>query len=717
MKTKEIKMAKDIKKEKKVKAKGCNLEAITQITDVLAKLNNGEFDVDVSFDDKALSPISDQVNMLAKKLSNMKNDMGDMGYEVKNGNLEHRVNPHDYPKGFGEIIDGFNSSMDMTVSVVRRISDKIVALSNGDFNARIVDNFNGEFNLMKEAVNTLSDGLSALLKDSELISDAVGRGEGTFRIDTSNYTGDMEKMGSSLNKAFDVFSLAIDDTIGVLRSLDKGDFENRVERDWSGDFDVIKQAANNTADKLKNLVEDMNYMSEQHDLGDIDVIIPFEKYEGEYKNVASGINGMVNGHIAVKKKAMAVISEFGKGNFEAPLEEFPGKKKFINDTIETVRANLKTLITNFTLAGEAISIGNVKYRVDKSNMEGGFAEIIDIINNLLTTVDVAFADTIMGLDALEQGVLDVRITNDYQGDFDRVKQAANNTAEKLKNIISRVNASVQEISSASSQVGATSQTLSSGSTQQASSLEETSAALEEMSGSVSESAKNAEATNKLAEEASKMASDGGEAVDKTVAAMREISEKISIIEDIAYQTNLIALNAAIEAARAGEHGKGFAVVAAEVRKLAKRSQVSAQEISSTATASVKVSEQAGELISSVVPKIQETAKLVQDISNAAKEQDVGISQINTAMTQLDQLTQTNASSSQEMASASEQLNAQTDSLTQMMEFFKIAKEENDMFSSLSPQQNNISRQNDYPSNVGVKSPEGSELNLRDFDRY
>jgi methyl-accepting chemotaxis protein len=714
MKTKEKKMAKEIKKDKKSKVKGCAPEMLAQISAALEKLNNGEFDIDLVIENKELSPLAEQINKLGNKLTNMKNDMDVMGDEVKKGNLEHRVSPREYPKGYGEIIDGFNSSMDMTVSVVRRISDKIKALSDGDFEAKIVDNFNGEFNLMKEAVNDLSDAMSALYKDALLISEAVERGEATFRINTSGYKGDMERMGSSLNKAFDTFSLAVDDTIAVLRSLDKGDFEDRVEREWKGDFDVIKQAANNIAAKLEKLLENYNAGYKEIEKGNVKARVETEGFDGGYLKLIA----VVNDTLTTVDKAFADtiygLNALQNGEFNSRIEtEYEGDFDVVKQAANDTAAKLEKLLELYQAGYEQIKIGNLKERIPTEGFEGGYIDLIKVVNNTLETTDKAFADTIMGLNALEQGVLDIRITNEYQGDFDRVKQAANNTAEKLQTIISRVNASVAEISSASSQVGATSQTLSSGSTQQASSLEETSAALEEMSGSVSESAKNAEATNKLAEEASKMASDGGEAVDKTVAAMREISEKISIIEDIAYQTNLIALNAAIEAARAGEHGKGFAVVAAEVRKLAKRSQVSAQEISSTATASVKVSEQAGELISSVVPKIQETAKLVQDISNAAKEQDIGIGQINTAMTQLDQLTQTNAASSQEMASASEQLNAQTDSLSQMMSFFKISKEENDMF-ALAPQGAPV-RSQSYHSNNGHS--EGSELNLRDFDRY
>jgi methyl-accepting chemotaxis protein len=195
--------------------------------------------------------------------------------------------------------------------------------------------------------------------------------------------------------------------------------------------------------------------------------------------------------------------------------------------------------------------------------------------------------------------------------------------------------------------------------------------VEQMTASIAQNTENAKVTNQMATKASGEAGDGGEAVGKTVEAMKQIAKKISIIDDIAYQTNLLALNAAIEAARAGEHGKGFAVVAAEVRKLAERSQVAAQEISEVASSSVELAERAGKLLEAMVPSIKKTANLVEEIAAASQEQYSGVGQINVAMNQLSQLTQQNASASEELAATSEEMSGQAHQLQQSMAFFKV----------------------------------------------
>ena len=244
-------------------------------------------------------------------------------------------------------------------------------------------------------------------------------------------------------------------------------------------------------------------------------------------------------------------------------------------------------------------------------------------------------------------------------------------SDHLREIVGNVKTAAANISSGSSQLNESVQNLSSGSSEQAASVEQTSSALEQMSANVDQNADNAKQTEKMAESAARKAEDGGKAVTETVGAMKDIADKIRVIEDIAYETKILALNAAIEAARAGEHGKGFAVVAAEVRKLAGNSEIAANEISSLAKSSVSVSERAGTLLNEIVPSIVKTADLVQEITAASEEQSSGIGEINGAMTQLDTVTQNNAALSEELASTAEEMNSQAISLEDMMSFFQL----------------------------------------------
>lgn len=251
-------------------------------------------------------------------------------------------------------------------------------------------------------------------------------------------------------------------------------------------------------------------------------------------------------------------------------------------------------------------------------------------------------------------------------------RAFNGFVEKIHGVLKEVADSVQGIAAASEQVSSSAQTLSQGASEQAASVEETSASLEEMTSSIAQNTDNASATNEISAKSAGQAQEGGKAVSNTVEAMRSITERITLIEDIAYKTNLLALNAAIEAARAGEHGKGFAVVADEVRKLAERSQISAQEISELSGNSLQIAEDAGKLLGEMVPNIQKTADLISEIVASSEEQGSGVRQINTAMGQLDSVSQSNAASSEELASTSEELSAQAEQLQETIGFFKLA---------------------------------------------
>jgi len=279
---------------------------------------------------------------------------------------------------------------------------------------------------------------------------------------------------------------------------------------------------------------------------------------------------------------------------------------------------------------------------------------------------VAVAET------LAEGDLTVAIKVDSKDETGQLLSAMQRMLIRLQEVITHVKSASDLVAAGGQELSSSSEEMSQGATEQAAAAEEASSSMEQMTVNIRQNADNAMQTEKIALQAAQDAQEGGDAVKQTVHAMKKIAEKISIVEEIARQTNLLALNAAIEAARAGEHGKGFAVVAAEVRKLAERSQNAAAEISELSDSSVKIADKAGQMLERMVPDIQKTADLVQEIAAASKEQDAGADQVNKAIQQLDQVIQQNASAAEEVASTAEELNTQAERLQESVAFFRLA---------------------------------------------
>ncbi len=272
---------------------------------------------------------------------------------------------------------------------------------------------------------------------------------------------------------------------------------------------------------------------------------------------------------------------------------------------------------------------------------------------------------------LASGDMNVTIFSSHKDETGRLLDAMGRMMSKLRAVVGEVKNSADYVTSGSQQLAAGAEQMSQGASEQAAAAEESAASIEQMATSIKQNAGNAMETVSIAATSATDAHEGGVAVVRTVEAMKAISGKIAIIEEIARQTNLLALNAAIEAARAGEHGRGFAVVASEVRKLAERSQNAAAEIGSLSISSVAVAEQAGEIFSRMLPNIQKTADLVQEISIASSEQNEGTKQINKSIQQLDQVVQQNAGAAEEIASTAEELAAQAEQLRSAIDFFQI----------------------------------------------
>ena len=553
-------------------------------------------------------------------------------HALAGGNLSVRADLGLATGGALEILSLVNKMLEAATRPAILLGDSIRQMSSehdkGDIDVVIpADRFHGEFAVMAQGINDLVGSHIAVKKKA--IACVKAFGEGDFSAPREQLPG---------KKAF------INETIETLRS------------------------------NLKGLISEMDRMSSEHDKGDIDVFVPTERFHGDFALMAHGINNMVAGHIAVKKKAMACIKSFGEGDFSAPLEQFPGKKAFINDTVETLRGNLRAIITEIQRLITASTAGRLSERGDASQYVGNFADLVLGINSMLDAIILPIAEGNRVLKSVSVGDLTQRVEIECEGDHRRMKDAINALVDSLTKFAVDVADAASRVASGSQELSASAEQLSQGSTEQASSTEEASSSMEEMAANVKQNAENASVTEKMAGQSAKDAEASGIAVGKAVDAMQTIAAKINIVQEIARQTDLLALNAAVEAARAGEHGRGFAVVASEVRKLAERSQAAAAEIGTLSVDTVKVAQEAGVMLAKLVPDIKKTAELVEEITAACREQDVGSSQINQAIQQLDKVTQQNAAASEEVSATSEQLASQAEQLQTTTAFFRLGNE-------------------------------------------
>ncbi len=654
--------------------------------------------------------IKNNLNTCIDAINALVADANILSHAALEGKLDTRADASKHEGDFRKIVEGVNNTLDAVIGPLNVAAEYVDRISKGNIPPRITDKYNGDFNEIKNNLNTCIDAINSLVGDANMLSISAIDGKLDTSADASKHGGDFRKIVEGVNKTLDAVIGPLNVAAEYVDRISKGDIPPRITDKYNGDFNEIKNNLNTCIDALNGLIAEMNNMSSQHDAGDIDVKIQVEKFHGAYRLMGEGVNNMVFGHIDVKKKAMACVKAFGEGNFEAPLEKFPGKKAFINDTIEQVRHNLKALITDTNMLIVSAVEGKLDIRADAAKHSGDFRKIVEGVNKTLDAVIGPLNVSAEYVDRISKGDMPPIITAEYKGDFNEIKNNLNvligalnnitimaeeiatgnlvvNTRErssqdklmqalkqmvmKLQEVVINVKTAADNVATGSVQMSASAENISDGASKQAASAEEASSSMEQMASNIKQNADNATQTEKIAIKSAEDAKEGGKAVSETVDAMKEIAGKISIIEEIARQTNMLALNAAIEAARAGEHGKGFAVVAAEVRKLAERSQQAAKEISHLASTSVEVAVQAGQMLGRIVPDIQKTAELVQEISAASTEQNTGAEQINKAIQQLDQIIQQNASMAEEMASTTEELSSQAQQLQNIIEFFKV----------------------------------------------
>lgn len=534
------------------------------------------------------------------------------------GKLDIRADPGQINFEFRPIVEGINATLDAVIGPLNVAAEYVDRISRGDIPSRITDSYNGDFNEIKNNINMLIENLNAVVSEIRHMDEQHRAGEVDYYLDPSKFSGVYYVMAQGFVDTTHFHVDAILTMLDIVKSYAEGDFEP-VLRKFPGKAAIANERLDLLRNNLGSVINEMRVMYEAQRAGDIDVLIPAGKFTGAFRRVAEGVNDAVKLHIDNILEILGILGSYADGDFTPVLKPLPGKQVIANERMDQLRDSMNEI----TDLAESIAAGNLK--------------------------------------------VNVRVRSER----DRLMQALYRMVEGLIRIVVDVKGASDSVASSANEFQSTAQQMSSGATEQAAAAEEVSSSMEQMSANIQQNMENAQATEGIATKAASDAREGGEAVREAVRAMQDIASKITIIEDIAYQTNLLALNATIEAARAGEHGKGFAVVATEVRKLAERSQEAAAEITKISAESGRVAQRAGELLSKLVPDIQKTADLVQDINAASKEQFGGADQINKAIQQLDQVIQQNAGASEEMAASAESLFAQSRQLQDTMDFFKI----------------------------------------------
>jgi methyl-accepting chemotaxis protein len=678
---------------------------------VLAQISDGKIDELITQNYKGdHEKMKSAVNNVATMVQKLKKELDLLTEAARQGRLTERGDPKQFQGAYSEIVRGVNAVLDAVITPLNVAADYVDKISRGAVPAKITDTYHGDFNTIKNNLNNCIDAINSLVADANLLAKAAVDGKLATRAEASKHGGDYRKIVEGVNSTLDAVIGPLNVAADYVDKISRGAIPAKITDTYNGDFNSIKNNLNNCIDNINALVADANLLAKAAVDGKLATRAEASRHGGDYRKIVEGVNSTLDAVIGPLNVAADYVDRISRGAIPAKITDtYNGDFNTIKNNLNNCIDNINALVADANLLAKAAVEGKLATRADASRHGGDYRRIVEGVNSTLDAVIGPLNVSANYVDRISKGDIPSQITDTYQGDFNAIKNNLNiligamndvtHAAEEiaqgnltvtvrersaqdklmqaLASMMSGLTRTVSEIRSIASEVSAASQSISTssvqvsnGATAQAASAEEASSSMEEMVSNIKQNADNAQQTDKIAAKSAKDAQESGKCVQEAVVAMKEIAGKISIIEEIARQTNLLALNAAIEAARAGEHGKGFAVVAAEVRKLAERSQKAAGEINQLSGTTVKVSEKAGEMLERLVPDIQKTAELVQEISAASKEQDTGAEQINKALQQLEKVIQQNASAAEEMASTTEELTGQSDQLMSALGFFR-----------------------------------------------
>jgi len=606
---------------------------------VAENIKNGNMNVQIDASSKdEIGTLLMQMQSMSDTLKTLSVEIVDMAIAQDKGDTDALLHVSKFQGAYKQMAERINALVSSNLEISNQSMAVIQEFGQGNFDAPLKP-FPGKKSSINTIIEQVRSNIKTFIQEMQHMSVQHDLGETDVVIDTSKFKGAYLQMSQGVNAMVGSHLQEKSEMIQMMRALGDGDFNAQVKQ-YPGKKEEINKSIERLEGKLKGIVDSVKWVTNEHALGNIDMSLHAHLFKGGFSELATAVNAIVAGQLELTEKALACVKAFGEGDFDAPLETFPGKKVFVNEAIEQVRTNLKALNEDAQLLADAAHAGRVTVRADADR---------------------------------------------HQGDYRKIVNGMNETLEMIVGPIVTVQQSVETINTAAREIAQGNADLSRRTEDQAASLEKTAASMEELSSTVKQNADNAKQANQLASAASGVAVKGGVAVSAVVSTMAQINESakkiediISVIDGIAFQTNILALNAAVEAARAGEQGRGFAVVAGEVRNLAQRSASAAKEIKELITNSVnktaegtKQVEMAGETMQEIVSSVKRVSDIIGEISAASQEQSAGIEQVNEAIMKMDDVTQQNTALVEEAAAAAESMMEQADELMNAISVFQL----------------------------------------------
>ncbi len=626
---------------------------------------------------------------LTKPLQTLQNMAG----QLAKGHLQF-VQTYKFDDELGHLFQSFKTMAD-SITHKAQVAREL-AKGNIDVEIEVLS----EEDSLGHALQEVKQSLQTIISELKHLVDSQKQGKIDVRANAQQLKGAYNEVITNLNEALDVLTTPLKETITILNEYAHGNLEKELQP-LPGDLMQLTEAINTIRTNLNRLVQESLKLSKEASAGNLSYRGDASAFQGGYQAILEGFNQAFNAIVKPISETVDTMTKIARGEIpERVSTEYQGDFKILEESINQCITAINHLIQDSNALIEGALEGRLELRVDDSRHQGDYRKIVSGFNETLDALTFPMNEILDALEKIAQGDLTIRITGEHKGDLGRMKNALNKTLDILNEILINIANSVEQIRNGAHQVADSSQAVSQGATEQASSLEETTVSIEEVATQAKQNSEHAQKANQISNEANAAAEVGNQQMEKMLNAMQEINNSsnqiakiIKVIDEIAFQTNLLSLNAAVEAARAGAHGKGFAVVAEEVRNLAQRSAKAAKETEKLIEGSIEkihvgadIADQTAHSLRSIITNITKVNDLMDEIASASSEQVEGIEQISVALKQVDEVTQANAASAEQSASAAEELSGQAMNLQKLVGKFRLTKYEfslnkNDMFSA------------------------------------